>query len=118
MKERIKTLRKSLDLSQAEFGEKVGLTAATISRIEAGERNASTSVIKLICTTYHVNYLWLTEGEGPMMEAQDTDALVDRYLADESEWARSIVKAFCRLPDAELDRFISMLQRIKKEGHP
>lgn len=116
MNERIKELRKSLALTQTEFGEKVGLTPAGISKIESGDREPSEAVVKLICQVYHVNYLWLTTGEGEMMEAMDTDALVDKYLAGESEWTKAIMKAFAKLPDEECDKWFDMLKRIKKEG--
>ncbi|WP_367280736.1 helix-turn-helix domain-containing protein, partial [uncultured Helicobacter sp.] len=49
MYERIKFLRKTLGLSQDAFGEKIGITKASISRIEKNERNPSDQTIKSIC---------------------------------------------------------------------
>ncbi len=118
MNKRFKELRKSLGLTQTEFGEKVGVTPSAISKIESGENDASEATIRLICKTYHVNYLWLTEGEGPMMEELDADALVEKYLPHESEWAKSIVRAFARLPDSEWVALRDLVERIKKERHP
>ena len=114
MNERIKQLRKSLGLSQTEFGEKLGITASGISLIESGKINPADTTIRLIVSQYHVNAVWLRTGEGPMMEALDTDALVDRAMPNDSEWARSIMKAFARLPDSEWYRFRDMIEKIKK----
>ena len=116
MNGRFKEVRKTLQLTQTEFGEKIGLTAAGISRIEAGERDPSESVIKLLCSTYNVDYRWLTTGQGEMFLPMDTDALVDKYLAGESELTKAIMKAFAKLPDEECDKWFEMLKRIKKEG--
>ena len=114
---RIKAIRKQYGLTQEELGNLLGVQNAAISKMETDRSIPTDASIKLICATYHVNYLWLTQGEGPMMEELDTDALVDKYMAGESEWAKSVMKSFARLPDAEWIRFRDMIEQIKKEGH-
>ena len=114
--ERIKQLRKELHLTQVEFGKVVGLYGTGISKVESDERGMTEAAIKLICTTYKVNYQWLTEGQGEMMQDLSLEDLVDRYMAGESPLAVSIMKAFVRLPDEEWAKFRDMIDRIKKEG--
>ena len=46
---RIKLLRKTLNLSMEKFGEKIGLTKASISKIESGITPLTEKNIKLIC---------------------------------------------------------------------
>ena len=116
MKERIRDLRKSLKLSQDNFGKKIGISGAAISKIESGVNFPSEATVKLICSTYKVNYLWLTEGRGEMMLDLSLEHLVDKYMAGESPLAVSIMKAFVRLPDEEWTKFRDMIDRIKKEG--
>lgn len=116
MKTRFREMRKSLHLTQEEIGALMGISGATVSQIESGRSRPTDAALKLICSTYHVNYLWITEGIGPMMEALDTDDLVDKYLAGESEITRSIMKAFARLPDSEWEKLKALIDRIKKEG--
>ena len=116
MNERIKEVRKVLNMTQTEFGERIGMTASGISRLESGDTNPIESTIKLICATYNVDYRWLTTGQGEMFLPMDTDALVDKYLAGESELTKAIMKAFAKLPDEECDKWFEMLKRIKKEG--
>lgn len=115
---RIKAIRKQYGLTQEELGNLLGVQNAAISKMETDRVIPTDASIKLICATYHVNYLWLTQGEGPMMEELDTDALVDKYMAGESEWAKSVMKSFAKLPDEEWFKFRDMIEKIKKEGHP
>lgn len=116
--ERIRALRKELHLTQVEFGKVIGISGSGVSQIEGGFSQPTEAAIKLICSTYHVEYLWLTEGEGPKMESLTTDALVEKYMAGESPVAISIMKAFAKLPDEEWIKLRDLIDRIKKEGHP
>lgn len=115
---RIKEVRKQYGVTQGELGKLLGVQNAAISKFETDRVIPSESNIKLICRTYHVNYLWLTEGEGPMMETMTTDALVEKYMAGESPIAISIMKAFAKLPDEEWVKLRDLIDKIKKEGHP
>lgn len=67
MNERLKTLRKSLDLTQAQFAERVGVKPNTISQYESGRNNPTDAVLALICREYGVNEVWLRTGIGPML---------------------------------------------------
>lgn len=69
--ERIRDLRKSLKLSQEEFGNRLGVTKASISRLESGINNVTEQMIKSVCREYNVNYAWLKEGVGEMFISSD-----------------------------------------------
>lgn len=101
MNERIKFLRKTLDLTQTEFSERIGLTPSAISKIESGERIPAENTIKLICATYHVSYRWLTEGIEPMLEAGSGDALIDRYAPDADEHLRAAIHQMASFTDEQ-----------------
>ena len=95
MHERIKQLRKHLGLSQEKFGAALGITGASVSRIESGINNPSESTLKLICSTYHVYYLWLTTGQGPMLE-DDLMARIDRIIEMGAPNADAVFKSQVR----------------------
>ena len=123
--DRIKEVRLTVTgkkLSQDEFAKALGMSRSALANLADAENRLPNGVpmsaIKLICATYHVNYLWLTEGKGIMMEMMDTDALVDKYMANESEWAKSIMKSFARLPDEEWYKLRNLIEQIKRESHP
>lgn len=64
MKDRIKTLRKSLKLTQEEFGEKIGVARNSVASYEIGRRMPTNAVINSICREFGVNEVWLRTGEG------------------------------------------------------
>ena len=77
--ERIRDLRKSLKLSQEEFGNRLGVTKASISRLESGINNVTEQMIKSVCREYNVNYAWLKEGVGEMFISSD-DSVANRII--------------------------------------
>lgn len=70
MKERFTKVRKANHLTQAEFGNKIGVTGAAISRIESGDREPSDVVIKAVCREFNVRREWLELGHEPMMSEE------------------------------------------------
>lgn len=68
MKERIKALRRELELTQKEFGDSIQVKQSTIATYENGRNEPVDSVIKLICIVHGVNEEWLRTGEGEMFK--------------------------------------------------
>ncbi len=75
MKERLKKLRKSLNLTQQEFGERIGVKANTISTYEIGRNDPIDAVVNLICREFNVNEIWLRTGKGEMFSPEPVDEL-------------------------------------------
>lgn len=118
MHERIKQLRKELGLSQDKFGAALGITGASVSRIESGINNPAESTIRLICSTYHVYYLWLTTGQGPMLE-DDVMARIDRIIELGAPNADAVFKAQVRayaalMTDEDWIIFRDIVDRIRQ----
>ena len=70
LQERIKLLRKRLDLNQEGFAEKIGLKRSALSLIEIGKNPLTEQNIKLICLTFNVSRDWLVSGEGAMFVSE------------------------------------------------
>ena len=106
MKDRIKKLRKELDLTQQEFADRIGVKRGGIANYEIGRNEPTDSVISLICREFNVNETWLRTGEGEMFKelsrAQDI-ALLTKQLLDEEE-------------DSFKNRLISVLAHLPVEG--
>ncbi len=66
MHERIRLIRKNLDLTQQEFSDQLGIKRNTVATYEAGKSSPSDAAIILICKTFNVNESWLRTGEGEM----------------------------------------------------
>ncbi len=75
MNERIKQLRKNLDLTQQEFSERIGIKRNTIATYESGRNEPIDAVISLICREFNVNEEWLRNGTGEMFAKSDTFSL-------------------------------------------
>lgn len=112
---RIKLLRKTLNLSMEKFGEKIGLSKTTISRIESSDSPLTEKNIKLICSIYNVDYFWLTEGTGEMfIEFPDVaiDIIVDDYKLDETD--RILIETYLNASIDERKYLKSFLQTFAK----
>ena len=117
--DRIKLVRTSIQpkLSQTAFGERLGVSKDVIANLELGRVEPSVSVINLICMTFDIEPLWLKDGIGEMKKAPaDDDELVDRIMAGENEFAKSIMKAFAKLSDDEWVKLRELVDALKKAG--
>lgn len=95
MNERIKQLRQSLGLTQDEFGSRLGITKASISKIENGANSASEQTLRSMVREFGASYLWLTTGAGPMYENGEEAAvhvMIDRVMAGENEHVKNLFK--------------------------
>lgn len=75
MNDRIKRIRRALDLTQQEFAARIGSVQNTITGYETGRRVPSNQVISLICKEFNVNEAWLRTGEGEMFRSAASNAL-------------------------------------------
>lgn len=112
--ERVKEIRRTLNLTLDKFGEKIGVTKQTISRIENGINNLTEQMAKSICREYNVDYIWLTTGEGDMFINSDDDFIekIDRIMAGEDEIRKNLFKFMIELDDEE----ILALERLMKKA--
>lgn len=75
MKDRIRLLRKSLDLTQQEFANRLSIKRGAVANYEIGRNIPSDSVVSLICREFNVNEEWLKTGSGEMFKAAPSSAL-------------------------------------------
>ena len=109
--ERVKEIRRSLKLTLEKFGERLGVGKTAISKIEKGENNLSSQMMKAICNEYRVNYEYLESGVGEMFsDVPQTvvDELCEQYDLDDfdrimlqeylklDESSRNVLKAYIR----------------------
>ena len=110
--ERIKEIRKDLNLTLEKFGEKLGVTKVAISNIEKGNRNLTDQMMKAICREYNVNYDYLMYGTGEKFsDLPETilEELCTQYDLDELD--KQIIDIYISLPKQLRD---SVKEHIKK----
>lgn len=99
---RIRELRKKLNLTLEKFGKPLGVGKTAISKIENDERNLTEQMAKAICREYNVNYLWLTEGKGDMFTSTpetSVDELAEDYKLDDID--KKIIEKYLELSDQQ-----------------
>ncbi|WP_455504875.1 helix-turn-helix domain-containing protein [Clostridium sp.] len=121
MNTRLREVRKSLKLTQQEFGSKIGLSKASIGNIENGIINLTDRNISLICSTYNVNENWLRNGKGemlnPMSEDEEFSYMIGALMAEDCEYKKNFIKSMLELDD-ELDWMIvtNLVEGLKKKN--
>lgn len=114
--ERVKEIRKVLNLTLEKFGDKLGVTKTTISRIENGVNNLTDQMIRSICREYNVSYDYLIYGDGEMftnLPATIVDELCVQFDLDDFD--RAIVEMYIELsPDEKAVVKKMMREFIKK----
>lgn len=105
MNERLKKLRKALDLTQQEFADRIGSKRNTVAKYETEANTPSAAVVSLICREFNVNEDWLRNGVGDMFLPTDRNAdiakLTKQLLNEET--------------DSFKNRFVSMLANLTIE---
>ena len=89
MRDRIKKLRKALDLTQSDFAARIGSTQNNIANYETGRRSPSAAALNNICKEFNVNEEWLRTGNGEMFKAAPSgvlDALAATYHLTHGEY--------------------------------
>lgn len=112
--ERVKEIRKSLGLTMEKFGERIGVSKASISNIENGNRNLTEQMTKSICREFSVDYMWLANGDGEMFIDSDDDIIetIDRIMIGENEFHKNLFKTFARLDEDELLALESIIDKF------
>ena len=118
--ERVREVRKILGLTLDKFGERIGIKKSTLSLIENGKSNLTDANVKAICREFHVDYIWLTTGDGEMFVDSDDEFFerIDRIMAGEDEARKNIFKALVDASDEDIaafQRIIDMFANRKKD---
>lgn len=80
--ERVKEVRKSLNLTMEQFGNKLGVTKVAISNIEKEKRNLTEQMSRAICREFNVSEEWLKTGEGEMYQQLSEDEEIAGIVSD------------------------------------
>ena len=81
MKERLRQLRKALDITQQEFADKIGVKRNSYANYETGRNTPIDAIILSICREFNVNEEWLRTGEGEMFEELTEQQKILKYTA-------------------------------------
>ena len=122
--ERVKELRKQINLTQQAFADRLNLKRNTVGSYEVNVVAPSDRTISDICREFNVNETWLRTGEGEMFNqitrSEKITAFLTDITADEGDdFKRRFVEMLAELEPEDwklLERMAEKLQ--KKEGNP
>lgn len=122
MNERLKELRKSLKMNQAEFAKALGVGQSSLAMIETNRRPLTNKNIKLICAEFDVNEEWLRTGKGEMFvirsKEEELAAFFGDILNDGSSFKKRFISALAALDTEDwevIEKFINSIIAEKKE---
>lgn len=122
MKDRIKAVRKANNLTQTEFGERIGATRPMVASYEGGAVVPGDTILKLISKEFSVSFAWLKTGEGPMDDPVVDDAVETKILnsyQNMPDRLRMLVDALVEMDPEwwkKLDAAFAEIERRKRGG--
>lgn len=127
MNERLKKLRKILDMTQQEFADKVGTPRDNIGGYETGRRKPSDAVISLICKTDfsrgRVNEKWLRTGEGGddnMFIEAPRDEQISKFVGEllkeeEDSFKKRFISMLVALDESDWESLKKMVELLQEK---
>ena len=117
MQSRIREIRKAMNLTQTDFGMRIGVRGNTVTGYETGQRVPSDAVIVSICREFNVNEHWLRTGEGEMFVQIARDEEIMRFVGnvmhgEEDNFRRRFLLALSRLPAERWNDIEAFAQQI------
>lgn len=120
--ERVKEIRKSLNLTLEKFGEKLGVKKGALSAIENGRNALTDQLAKSISREYNVNYDYLMHGEGEMFTQMTPDEEIANFfgnvLKDDDSFKKRLISGLANLDDngwKVLEAFLKSISDTKEE---
>lgn len=117
MKDRIKKIRKELDLTQQKFADKLGVKRNTVGQWECGINAITDQVITSICREFNVNEDWLRTGQGEMFIKQTRDEQIASFIgsiqsSEDDSFKKRFISMLSSLDESEwevLEKMVIML---------
>ena len=102
-----------LDLTQREFGDRIGIKRNTVANYETGRNDPVDSVVSLICREYNVNEEWLRYGTGEMFAPDTSDELEDlvkKYHLSSAD--QVLIEKYVNLKEGSRETIINFLTDV------
>lgn len=120
MNERLKKLRKTLDLTQQEFADRIGIKRNTLATYESGRNEPIDAVTSLICREFNVNEHWLRGGTGEMFIKQTRDEQIASFIGsiqsvEDNSFKKRFISMLSEMNESEWELLEKMVIKLSKE---
>lgn len=118
MNERLKKLRKELDMTQQEFADRIGIKRNSLANYETGRNTPIDAIIVSICREFNVNENWLRTGEGEMFVEMSYDDEIAQFVGqvmgeEDDSFKKRLISGLAALDDngwKVLEDFLDSIQ--------
>lgn len=119
MNKRILAVRKALNMTQEEFSETLGTSRVNLSKMETGSVTPTEMFIKLICTKYGVDEIWLRTGVGEMFREVSREEQVASFfmstLSGDDNFKKAFVSALASLDETAWEKLRDFADQLYEE---
>ena len=118
MKERLKELRKALNLTQQELADQLHIKRTNIGNHESGVSSPTDSVIALICRVFNVSEDWFRNGIGDMFIPVPTDDEIDSFVSKvkkDNGFKKSFLSTLSKMDESEWDFVEKFMKNVLEE---
>lgn len=121
LNERVKQLRKTLDLTMEKFGDRLGVKKNSISQIESGKNSLTEQMIKSICREFDVDEEWLRNGTGSMFIERTRDEEIAKFIGtiqsvEDDSFMKKFISMLAKLDESEWVLLEKMALKLTKEN--
>ena len=121
MNERLKKLRKELDMTQQEFADRIGIKRNSLANYETGRNTPIDAIIVSICREFNVNENWLRTGKGEMFVEMSYDDEIAQFVGqvmgeEDDSFKKRLISGLAALDDngwKVLEDFLDSIQTKK-----
>ena len=121
LNERVKQLRKTLDLTMEKFGDRLGVKKNSISQIESGKNSLTEQMIKSICREFDVDEEWLRNGTGSMFIERTRDEEIAKFIGtiqsvEDDSFMKKFISMLAKLDESEWVLLEKLALKLTKEN--
>lgn len=112
--DRIREIRKLLDLNQAEFGKRLGAGRGAIASYETGRTEPTEVFLDHLSDVFGINKDWLVSGNGDIFLPKNEDEELLKIVAEAMKYANEDIKEAIRiLGSMKKEHFDVMFNMLK-----
>lgn len=120
MKDRIKKIRKELDLTQQKFADRLGVKRNTVGQWECGINSITDQIITSICREFNVNEQWLRDGAGEMFIERTRDEQIASFIGgiqmnDDNSFKKRLISVLANLKEEQWELLAEIAEKLANE---
>lgn len=118
--DRIKEVRKSLNLTQQKFADRIGTKQNTVAQYEIGRNVPIDPVITAICREFNVNEVWLRTGDGEPFQEESRQEQIMKFAAQtikgSDEFRKQFVSMLAKLDVEDWEALAKIFKKLAEES--